>query len=433
MSAPDAAYSSHASHWGLDPAIHFLNHGSFGACPRAVLAEQDRWRTRMERQPVQFLARDLETLLDEARAPLAAFLGAQPADVAWVANATAGVNAVLRSLSFASGDELIATDHCYNACRNTLDFVAARTGARVIVAAIPFPLADAGQAVDAILARVGPRTRLALLDHVTSPTGLVLPIERLVRALADRGVDVLVDGAHAPGMLELDIARLGAAYYTGNCHKWLCAPKGAGFLYVRPDRQPDVHPIAISHGANSPRRDRSRFLLEFDWAGTADPSPMLCVPAALRFMESLLPGGWPALRARNCALALEARARLCDALEIPAPCPDAMIGSLVAVPLPAGSGEAPSSPLYADPLQQTLLERWSIEVPIVPWPAPPARLVRVSAQIYNAMSQYELLASALRALFFDSAAARADRSPRSVGAASSRDGNADPRAIRRSD
>jgi isopenicillin-N epimerase len=205
-------------------------------------------------------------------------------------------------------------------------------------------------------------------------------------------------------MLDVDVTRLGAAYYTGNCHKWLCAPKGAGFLYVRPDKQPDVRPIAISHGANSPRRDRSRFLLEFDWTGTADPSPMLCVPAALRFMEKLLPGGWPALRAHNRALALEARARLCEALEVPAPCPQEMIGSLASVPLPPGPGAAPSSPLYADPLQETLLESWRIEVPIAPWPAPPARLVRVSAQIYNAISQYELLALALRTLFFESEA-----------------------------
>jgi isopenicillin-N epimerase len=401
MSAPQAACSGYGSHWGLDPAIHFLNHGSFGACPRAVLAEQDRWRARMERRPVQFLARELEGLLDEARAALAAYLGASARDLAWVPNATAGVNAVLRSRDFAAGDELLATDHTYNACRNTLDFVAARAGARVIVAPVPFPIASAGDAVDAILSRVTPRTRLALLDHVTSPTGLVLPIEHLVRELAARGIDTLVDGAHAPGMLDVDLARLGATYYTGNCHKWICAPKGAGFLHVQPDRQGDVRPIAISHGANSPRRDRSRFLIEFDWTGTDDPSPLLCVPSALRFMESLLPGGWPALRARNRALALEARATLCEAMEIPPPCPDEMIGALAAVPLPAGSGEAPSSPLYADPLQEALLERWSIEVPIVPWPAPPARLVRVSAQIYNAPSQYELLACALRTLFFD--------------------------------
>jgi len=236
----------------------------------------------------------------------------------------------------------------------------------------------------------------------------VLPIERIVRELGARGVDVLVDGAHAPGMLELNLAMLGAPYYTGNCHKWLCAPKGAGFLYVHPDKQHEVRPIAISHGANSPRRDRSRFLMEFDWLGTADPTPALCVPEALRYMGSLLPGGWPALRAHNRALTLEARVRLCDALDEDEPAPEDMIGSLAAVPLPPGSPDPPSSPLYADPLQATLLERWRIEVPIAPWPAPPRRLVRVSGQIYNSKEQYELLASALRELFSSQSARHAD-------------------------
>jgi len=385
--------------WALDPEVVFLNHGSFGACPRAVLGEQDRIRLRMERQPVQFFVRDLEGLLDTARAELAAFLHAPSTDIAWVPNATSGVNAVLRSLSLAPGDELLTTDHEYNACRNALEYVAGRTGARVVVARIPFPLADADQAVDAILERAGGRTRLALIDHVTSQTGLVLPIARIVAALAGRGIDTLVDGAHAPGMLDLRLADIGAAYYTGNCHKWLCAPKGAGFLYVHPDRQSEIRPVAISHGANSPRQDRSRFLQEFDWVGTDDPSPMLCVPAAIRFMGSLLPGGWPALRAHNRALTLDGRRELGEVLGIDLPSPDTMIGSLAALPLPDGAMEPPKSAMYADPLQDELLRRWRIEVPIIPWPDVPKRLIRISAQIYNDPTQYRLLAEALRELF----------------------------------
>ena len=383
-----------AHFWTLDPAVTFLNHGSFGACPRPVLEAQQRLRERLERQPVQFMTRDLEVLLDDARCTLATFLGAEPEGLVFVTNATTAVNAVLRSLALAPGEELLVTDHAYNACRNALDFVAAAARARVVIAPVPFPLASPDAVVEAVLARVTAQTRLALLDHVTSPTGLVLPIERLVRELAARGVDTLVDGAHAPGMLPLDLRRLDAAYYTGNCHKWLCAPKGAGFLHVRGDRRDSVRPVVISHGANSPRTDRSRLLLEFDWTGTHDPTPYLCVPEAIRFLGGLLPGGWPELMARNRALALEAQSILCGALEVAPPCPEEMMGSLATVPLP-DAGAPLRSPLDPDPLGDALLARFGIEVPIFPWPAPPRRLVRVSCQLYNARQDYERLARAL--------------------------------------
>ena len=387
-----------AQHWGLDPGVIFLNHGSFGACPRPVLERQLWWRERMERQPVQFFVRDLESLLDAARAELAAFLGTGAEDLALVPNATTGVNAVLRSLELQPGDELLTTNHSYNACRNALAFVARRAGAGVVVATVPFPLAEASEVVDAVLTAVTRRTRLALVDHVTSPTGLVWPIERLVRALAERGVDTLVDGAHAPGMVSLNLRALDAAYYTGNCHKWLCAPKGAGFLRVRRDKQAAVRPTTISHGANAARTDRSRFLLEFDWTGSIDPSAYLCVPDAIRFMNGLLPGGWPELMARNRRLALGARRTVCGALGVPIPAPDDMIGALAAIPIADGDPTPPSSPLYADPLQDVLLERHRIEIPVIPWPTPPQRLVRLSAQIYNRPEHYEVLGTALRDL-----------------------------------
>jgi len=388
-------------HWGLDPEITFLNHGSFGACPLAVLEHQRQLRERMERQPVQFLARELEPLLDEARAELASFLGAAAEDLAWLSNATTGVNAVLQSLAFGPGDELLTTDHEYNACRNALEHVAGRSGATVVVAPVPFPLGSPDEVVDAVLSRVTARTRLALIDHVTSPTGLVLPIERLVRELAGRGVETLVDGAHAPGMLELSLDELGAAYFTGNCHKWLCAPKGAAFLHVRRDRRNRVRPLVISHGANSPRRDRSRYHLEFDWTGTDDPTAWLSVPAAIRFMGGLVEGGWPELRRRNRRLALQARDELCRALGVEPGCPDEMVGSMAALPLPPGAAGSTTSALYTDELQSAMLRQFRIEVPIIPWPAPPARLVRISAQVYNRPEQYRRLAAALVELLAD--------------------------------
>jgi isopenicillin-N epimerase len=384
-------------HWVLDPNVTFLNHGSFGACPQVVLDAQDEWRRRMEREPVRFLVDELEGCLDEARSAVATLVGADPDDLAFCPNATTAVNAVLRSLDFSRSDELVVTDHAYNACRNVLDYVAARAGARVVVARVPFPLAGDDDVVGAVRAALTPRTKLALLDHVTSPTGVVFPIARLVAMLAEKNVDTLVDGAHGPGMLPLDLHAIGAAYYTGNLHKWCCAPKGAAFLHVRRDRQARVRPWTISHGANSPREDRSRFRLEFDWTGTSDPTAALSVPAALRFVASLVPGGWPAVMARNRALALEARQEIVTALGAKLPCPDAMIGTLAALELPdARTITPPASSLYTEPLHRALEERHRIQVPIVPWPEPPRRLVRISAHLYNRIDEYRRLGAALR-------------------------------------
>jgi len=383
-----------AARWTLDPSVVFLNHGSFGACPREVLEHQAALRAEMAAEPVRFLSRELDGRLDQARAALGAFLGADPDDLGFVPNATSGVNAVLRSHAFAAGDELLTTDHAYNACRNALEYVAERMGARVIVVPVPFPVASPEAIIDGVLARVTPRTRLALLDHVTSPTGIVLPIARLCAELGARGVEVLVDGAHAPGMVPLDLATLGATYYSGNCHKWLCAPKGSAFLWVRAERRAEVRPLTISHGANRKKPGRSRFRMEFDWTGTADPTAWLTVPAAIACVGGMLPGGWPAVMARNHALAVEARRLLCAAAGTPPACPDTMLGSLASVILPAG---ATTDVVWSrpDPLQGRLFDHWHVEVPVMSWPAPPRRLIRVSAQLYNTREQFARLAEAL--------------------------------------
>ena len=395
MTMQKSAPSPLARHWDLDPEVVFLNHGSFGACPRVVMERQQELRARMEAQPLKFLYRDLEGLLDEARAPLAALLGSDPDDLAFVPNATTGVNTVLRSLSFAPGDELLVTDHEYNACRNALDFVAERSGARVVVAEIPFPIDRADTVVARILEQVTDRTKLLLIDHVTSPTGVVNPVETLVAAMSDRGIDTLVDGAHAPGMLPLDLQALGAAYYTGNCHKWLCTPKGSAVLYVRRDRQARIRPLTISHGANSDRRDRSRFRLEFDFCGTDDYTPFLCIPAALEFLAGLFPDGIAGLQRHNRALALAGRDLLCEALGTPPPVPDDMIGSLASVVLP-WSDVPLKMPEGIDLDQVTMWEQHRIEVPIMRWSALGLRLLRISPQAYNRVEQYEFLADAVR-------------------------------------
>jgi isopenicillin-N epimerase len=304
------------------------------------------------------------------------------------------VNTVLRSLDFAPGDELLTTDHAYNACRNALAWHE-RRGAKVVVAPVPWPVRAPSEVTDAVMAAVTPRTRLFLLDYVTSPTGTIFPARELVARMNERGIDTVVDAAHAPGMLPLDVRAIGAAYFTGNCHKWLCAPKGAAFLHVRRDRQQGIRPLTISHGANAQRPERSRFRLEFDWTGTDDPTAFLCVPHAIRFLGSLLPGGWPELMARNHALVLGGRKLLCDALGVLPPAPDDMLGSLASIPLPDYTGPKPAGAWW-HPLQRALLEKHRIEVPVMVFPALPKQLVRISAQVYNSEDQYARLASALR-------------------------------------
>ncbi|MGK2850231.1 MAG: aminotransferase class V-fold PLP-dependent enzyme [Candidatus Limnocylindrales bacterium] len=385
--------------WNLDPGWTFLNHGSFGACPEPVLAAQREWRDRLERQPVHFMDDVLPGALDDARERVAAFIGADPAGLAFVPNATTGVNAVLRSLPFAPGDELLTDDHEYNATINALRAVAERDGATVVVAPLPFPPLGEDEVIETLLAHATDRTRLLMVSHVTSPTALVLPIERLVAAFETRGIDALVDGAHAPGMLPLDLDPLGAAYYTGNGHKWLCGPKGSAFLWVRADRRAAIHPPVTSHGANDPRTDRSRFRLEFDWMGTADPTAALALPAAIEFMAGLDPGGWPAVMAANRALALEAGRRLSTALGGAATTPASMVGSMTSVVVPGLASDADGLALKCH------LEADRIEVPVVPWPVragradpdgpPGAVLLRVSAQRYNDTSDIDALVASL--------------------------------------
>jgi isopenicillin-N epimerase len=380
-------------HWTLDEDVTFLNHGAFGACPRAVVEAAARVRAELEREPVRFFEQLFEPALDRARTEVGAFVGARPQDVAFVPNTTSGVNAILASLELGPGDVILTTDHAYNACKNAVSHVADRRGATVSVVRIPLPLSGPDEVVDRIMDAAGPNVRLALIDHVTSQTGIVFPIARIVRALRERGIETLVDGAHGPGMVPLDVSELGAAYYVGNFHKWVCASKGAAMLWVRPDKQRGIHPTSISHGYAS-TRDRSRFLEEFDWTGSADPSAFLSVPDALRFVGGLLPGGWPAIYAHNHALALSARRRLCDALGTAPVVPESMIGSLASVSVPDAPPGASFLP-QSEPLHRVLADQYGIEVPVFVWPSPPKRLLRVSAHLYNTEADYENVARAL--------------------------------------
>ncbi|NKC11549.1 MAG: aminotransferase class V-fold PLP-dependent enzyme [Gammaproteobacteria bacterium] len=379
--------------WTLRDDVVFLNHGSFGACPVPVQAEQARLRALMESEPVDFFTRGHFERLDHARRNLADFLAAAAAGLVFVPNATAGVNAVLRSLDCSHGDELLVTDHAYNACRNALEFVSLATGAIIKLAPVPFPVRHPEAIVDSVLNAVTARTRLALLDHVTSVTAMVMPLETLVPALQSQGIQVLIDGAHAPGMLALDLDELAADFYTGNCHKWLCAPKGAAFLSVNALHREAVWPLAISHGWNTRRPGRSLLQDTFDWTGTSDPSPFLCIATALETMGSIYPGGWDELRQRNHELVIRGRNAILARLGGEPDCPDSMLGSMATVQLPV-TGAAPDE--LAKSIH-TKLRDMGFEVPVQTGPDGKLYL-RISAQAYNTYGQYEDLAAALPAV-----------------------------------
>lgn len=388
-----------ARHWQIDPRLTLLNHGSFGATPTVVLQQQRLFLDALEADPIAFLApeRDLERKLDQVRNILARFVGAAPDRLAFVRNATDGVNAVLRSFRWQRYDEILVTNHGYNACTNAAKFVADRYELNVVEALIPFPIATSEQVLESVEKAFSPRTRLLLIDHVTSPTGLVFPIEQIVELAHQKNVRVLVDGAHAPGMVPLALDQLAADYYTANHHKWVCAPKVSGFLYVQPQWQKDVHPTVISHAANRPRHDRSRFIAEFDWTGTFDPSPLLAVPRSLEFLGSLYPGGIVELQNRNRGKTLAGRQALLDDLQIDCPAPSSMIGSLATIPLSADrfGGDILKT------IQGKLYNQFRIELPIFPHiekGRTDDRLLRFAMQAYNDHSQIEKLVTVLKQL-----------------------------------
>ena len=381
--------------WVLAEGALHLNHGSFGATPVPVLEAQQRVRSRMEANPTRyFLGGEYQNELDSARRAVADFVGGDEAGLVFVNNATAGVNAVLRSLepTLRPGDEILVTDHEYNACRNAAKVSASRTGARVVTAHVPFPLESLRQAADAVLAAVSGRTRILLIDAVTSATGLVMPVAEIATE-TEPDVRVLVDAAHAPGMIDFDVALSGASYVTANCHKWMCSAKGAGFLWVREDRRDDVYHSVISHGYNGGwPSSGGRLHAQFDWTGTDDPSAWLTVPDALDAVAAMHSEGWPGVRRSIRELCLIGRRILIDALGIDKPAPDEMIGAIASVPVPPADH---SGTEIFDPLMAALEQRHRIQVPVFTWPAPPDRLLRISAHLYNDKSQYRRLAEAL--------------------------------------
>ena len=382
--------------WGLDPNCVFLNHGSFGATPTFIRKEQRNWQDLLEKEPVRFYEDLAMQFMEDSREALAVMLECDADDLALIENATTGVNTVIRSLRFEQGDEILVPDHAYQACRNTLDYVARRWGATVVTVNIPFPISGPEVVVERIMEAVTPRTVLAMIDTVTSPTGLLMPFEELTNRLEEAGVSVLLDAAHGIGMVPLSLDKMGASYTTSNCHKWLCAPKGSAFLHVRKDKQEGIHPLTISHGMTFPLGDTTRFRHEFDWTGTRDISAHCTLPATIAGMANIMEGGWAEIMAHNHNLAIKGRNILCEALGITAPCPEEMIACIATLVLPQ-DGADNGIPLHEpDPLHEILRDNYGIQIPVWSWPSPQGRYIRISAQLYNSEEEYHYLAHALK-------------------------------------
>ncbi len=393
----------------LRDGITFLNHGSFGACPRPVFAAYQRWQRKLEQQPVDFIQRRLPALLAQARQGLGDFVGAAGDDLVFVPNATHGVNIVARALAqtLQPGDEVLTTDHEYGAVNNAWRFVCQQRGAKYVTQPTPTPLDSTPRGIDAFVdslwAGVTPRTRILALSHLTSPTALIFPVAALCKRARAAGILTVVDGAHVPGHLDLDLSALGADFYTGNCHKWLCAPKGAGFLYAKPEQQPLLEPLVVSHGW-SRAQSGSTFLDYFSWTGTADPAAYLSVAlssvalsetgeneSAIGFQQR---HDWTAVRTACHALAAQARDHLLALGEEAALGDEASFGQMVAVPLPRNRVAAAGG---VAAVHGRLWTEFCVEVPVFVWNERP--LVRVSIQTYNAVADVERLVTALETIF----------------------------------
>lgn len=378
--APIAGFSQ----WMLHDEVTFLNHGSFGAVPRAVMAAQDEWRRRIEAEPIELLGRRAPELVAEAKVPVGEFLRMAPADFGLVTNATEGVNAVLNSLSFKTGDELLTTNHVYNAVRMALRHTAMRHGATYRQIDLPTPVESASGVARRVLEGLSARTKLLVIDHITSPTALIFPVEEIIAGCAQRGVEVLVDGAHAPGMIELDVPKIGATYYAGNLHKWACAAKGCGFLWVAPQRAAEIHPCIVSHLYGQGLAE------EFSWQGTRDISAWLALPAAMEFMGAI---GWERIRAHNHALAVWAHRMLCERWKVSpmSPMDGSLFGATATIVLPGELAEM--SEQEGKAMQQRVYDEDRVEVPFVCWQE--KCHIRISCQMYNRPGDYVRLAEVM--------------------------------------
>ncbi len=393
------AYSPLIRYWQINPEIVYLNHASFGACPLPVYEQQRNFMDEQEKEAVDFFVNHLPGHYAAAKQKLAETLGADPNDLVFVPNTTTGVNTILHALPSKAGDEWLTTSHAYGACALAMQHYAKQKNCQVNVAPIPFPLQTKQEVIDAIEKAITPKTTFAMIDHITSATGSIFPVEELIALLHRHNILVLIDGAHAPGMVDLNIAALGADFYVGNCHKWLFTPKGSALMHVQPQHQSWVTPLVISHFNDKAAGTAAHWSNQFLWDGTHDFSAFLSVKAGIEFGEVVLDGAWPAIRKHNRDLALQAGHYLCDLMHTTMPAPDDMIGFLVNVKVPDGEIPPGAKYNYTTHLKRILFEKYKIEVPVFYFPAAPQQWVRISTQVYNTMEQYEYLGECLKKEF----------------------------------
>lgn len=373
--------------------VVFLNHGSFGACPRPVFEAYQRWQLELESQPVEFLGRKLTENMRVSRTALAAELGTTPDNIVGLTNATLGLNIVAQSLELKPGDQILTTDHEYSALEKTWAYVARRTGAEIVVVTIPLPLLTEAQFTDAIVAGMTERTRVLFLSHITSPTALLFPIERAITEARKRGIWSVIDGAHTPGHIPLSLDALGADFYSGNCHKWMMAPKGSAFLHARPEVQHLLNPLVISHGWTAQSKEpgskgafgNSPFIDEIEVQGTRDPAPWLAIPAAIDYRRD---NDWTSVQAHCQALAQDTARRLAERTGLPPlSAPQFCAPQMVAMPIPECD---------TDQLKIDLIDKYNIEIPVFKWQD--RCIARLSVQGYNSKGQMDRLIEALTGL-----------------------------------
>lgn len=364
----------------LDPSVTFLNHGSFGACPIPVFDEYQQWQRELERQPVEFIGRRLDGLLDHARAELGAYFNTAADNLVYVSNATSGLNVIARSFPLDHGDEILTTDHEYGALDMTWEWMCNKSGASYVKHAVPVPVTTHEEFVESFWSKVTTRTKIIFMSHITSPTALIFPIQEICARARAAGILTVIDGAHVPGHLPLDLTAIGADIYAGNNHKWLCAPKGSGFLFVRPEHQEWVEALTISWGW----RGESTFVSRNQYQGTRDVASFLATPAAIRFQAD---HDWETVRERCHGLARLARTRISERFGMPPitpETPDCWIGQMVSCPIPDVDIAIAKTRLY---------DEFRVEVPFGEWNG--HKWVRVSFQGYNDESDLDRLIEGL--------------------------------------